>query len=301
MPKPADHRRTDPPPRPYRWTLSGYGGGRPDRIGELPEPPPHAGDGSVGEGYLDALVDCTAKVLARAAGGDPCFFGRSLDGMYDLLSGALEQSGWGGRIDRIPLSAGNDACWTRAERMRFREHLAAAGLSPYALARRKRSIALVDVVDSGSTFSVVHGQLRAWIEESREPWPVIRRNLRYVGVTPRGKPSPNHSRWHQDLDWVRTLPADHVVSVSMHGCVWREMADHEPKLTGWFPSWRWLDADQLPGVVRHRNVAPALTRARALVDAGRTREVRAELVRLMARDPGFAQREVRALAGALRG
>ncbi len=279
--------------------LSSCGGGRPDRIGELPAAPARVGDGSVGEGYLGALTDCTAKVLARAGGADLCFVGRSLDGMYDLLSGALEHADWHGRIDRLPLSC-THAAWSRAQVVRFREHLASVGLSPYALARRKRPVALVDVVASGSTFTVVHERLRDWIEECREPWPVIRRTLRYVGVTSRGKPSPHHRRWHQDLEWVGTLPAGHVVNVSLDRFVWSELADHEPKLTSWFPTWRWLEAEELPGVVRHRGVAPALARAEALVEAGRGREVRDRLVRLMARDPGFADREVRALAGALR-
>ncbi|WP_199547025.1 hypothetical protein [Streptomyces sp. N35] len=288
------------PPRPYRWVLSSYGGERPDRTGEVPRPPAHAGDGTFGADYLDALIDCTAKVLARSGGADLCFFGRSLDGMYDLLSGALEPGGRGGRIDRLPLSCRHSRRWSPAQRLRFREHLAAVGLAPHALARRKRPLALVDVVSEGGSFTTLHEELARWIEESREPWPVIRRKLRYVGVTVRGKSSPNHDRWQQGLDWVRTLPAGHVVNVSLDPYIWSELADHEPKLTRWFPPERWL-RDECTAVARHPHVAPALARARALVEAGRSREVRAELVRLMARDPGFATREVRALAGALRG
>ncbi|MFI6939782.1 hypothetical protein ACIBI4_10945 [Streptomyces sp. NPDC050418] len=289
------------PPQPYRWALSSYAGGHPDRIGELPAPPRHAGDGTVAAWYLDALVACTAKVLARAGGADLVFLGRSLDGMYDLLTGAFEGGGWEGTLGRLPLSCGSDASWTPAQQRRFRAHLGAAGYAPYDLARRKRPLALVDVVSGGSSFSVVHGQLAAWIEESREPWPVIRRKLRYVGVTPRGKSSPKHESWQQHRDWVTTLPSGHVVNVSLDGRLWHELADHEPKVTRWFPPWRWLEEEGLTGVARHKNLAPALTRAQALVAAGRTRETRARLVRLMARDPGFAQREVRAVATALRG
>ncbi|SDJ93448.1 hypothetical protein [Streptomyces indicus] len=290
-----------PPPQPYRWTLSSYAGGRPDRIGALPEPPPHVGDGSVSQWYLEALTECTAKVLARAGGADLCFLGRSLDGMYDLLTGALEGAGWEGRVGRLPVSCMDDARWTAAQRLRFRGHLAAAGLSPHALARRRRPVALVDVVYEGRSFTTLHRQLAEWIDECREPWPVIRRKLRYVGVTARGKSSPHHERWQQGLDWVGTLPARHVVNVSLPPGVWSELADCEPKLTRSFPAERWFDEEACTGVTRHAELAPALTRARALVAAGRTRETRAALVRLMARDPGFAEREVRALAGALKG
>ncbi|MDG4859805.1 hypothetical protein P8605_16875 [Streptomyces sp. T-3] len=286
------------PPHPYRWRLSSYGGGRPDRIGDLPEGP---GDeqGRPGTWYVGQLTEATAKVLARAGGADLCFLGRSLDGMYDLLTGALEHAPWEGRLHRLPVSCTDDDAWTPAVRSRFREHLAAAGLEPSALARRKRPIAVVDVVCWGRSFSTLHRNLAAWIEESREPWPVIRRKLRYVGVTRRGKSSPNHERWQQSEAWVRTLPAGHVVNVSMNSWMWSELADSEPKVTRSFPSWMWHDIDR-PIVERHKNVAAALTRAQALVEAGRSREVRAELVRLMAREPGFAEREVRAVAGALR-
>ncbi|WP_327357267.1 hypothetical protein [Streptomyces sp. NBC_01304] len=288
------------PPQPYRWTLSSYGGGRPDRTGVLPEPPARADDGTPGEWYVDELTACTAKVLARAGGADLCFLGRSLDGMYDLLTGALEYASWPGRLHRLPVSCLDDEAWTPAVRRRFREHLAAVGLEPSALARRKRPIALVDVVFWGRSFSTLHRNLAAWIEESREPWPVIRRKLRYVGVTSRGKPSPKHERWQQSEAWVRSLPAGHVVNVSIDSGMWGVMADHEPKLTRSFPHWLWHDIEA-PVVERHAKVAPALNRAKALVAAGRTHEVRDELVRLMAREPGFADREVRALAGAIRG
>jgi hypothetical protein len=191
--------------------------------------------------------------------------------------------------------------WTAPERRRFREHLASVGLEPYALARRKRPIALVDVVYAGRSFGTLHRHLAAWIEESREPWAVIRRKLRYTGVTERGKSSPKHWRWQQDPDhaWVRTLPAGHVVNVSLDRGLWSVLADHQPKVTPSYPSWQWFD-ENATRPVHHKDLGEALAVARALVEAGRGRAVRAELVRLMARDPGFAGREQRRLALALR-
>ncbi|MET7620710.1 hypothetical protein [Streptomyces sp. NPDC005408] len=52
--------------------------------------------------------------------------------------------------------------------------------------------------------------------------------------------------------------------------------------------------------VHHKDLGEALAVARALVEEGRSRPVREELVRLMAREPGFAGREQRRLALALR-
>ncbi|WP_333771484.1 hypothetical protein [Streptomyces sp. IBSBF 2435] len=51
----------------------------------------------------------------------------------------------------------------------------------------------------------------------------------------------------------------------------------------------------------HAQLPEALAESRALVAAGRTRTVRDGLVRTPGAEPGFADREVRAPAGALRG
>ncbi|WP_405502524.1 hypothetical protein OG501_32140 [Streptomyces niveus] len=195
-----------PPPQPYRWSLSAFGGGRPDRLGALAARQDQSPPSDL---VLRELTAVTAKVLARADGADLCFLGRSLDSMYDLLTGALEHSPWDGRLLRLPVSCMADTDWSPAATRRFREHLASVGLEPYALARRKRPIALVDVVAEGRSYGTLHRHLADWIEETREPWAVIRRKLRYIAVTCRHSTSPNTWRWQQDPDndWVRTLPA----------------------------------------------------------------------------------------------
>jgi hypothetical protein len=53
---------------------------------------------------LDELVACAGKVLARSGNGDLVFVGRSLDSMFDLLSGALADLGGQRRLRRLPLS-----------------------------------------------------------------------------------------------------------------------------------------------------------------------------------------------------
>lgn len=286
------------PSTPYRWSLSAFGGGRPDQLGRLPGPQDQSPPSAL---VLSELTGVTAKVLARADGADLCFLGRSLDSMYDLLTGALEHSPWDGRLLRLPVSCTTDDAWTPAAVRRFREHLAAVGLEPYALARRKRPIALVDVVAWGRSYGILHRHLADWIEETREPWAVIRRKLRYIGVTSRCRTSPHTRRWQQDPDndWVRTLPADHVTNVSLHHHVWGYLANDQPKVNESFPHWNWFD-DPSSLTPRHHNVARALAEARYFTDAGRTTEVREELIRLMAREPGFAGREQRRIALALR-
>lgn len=283
------------PPQPFRWSLSRYAGAAEARLGALTD-----GTGPAGLWHLPALTECTGKVLARSHAADLCFVGRSLDSMYDLLTGALEDAAWPGRLIRLPVSLPSRG---EPQRGRFREHLAAAGLEPYALARRSRPLAVVDVVDSGATFDAVHGEVASWIAESREPWAVVRRKLRYVGVTIRGTTSPNHWRWQQSPEsapWVRTLPAGHVVNVSLPVREWSWYGNDQPKLQGSFPATRWFDEDAATPW-HHAHLPEALTESLALVAAGRTRAVREGLVRTMAAEPAFADRAVRALAGALRG
>ncbi|MFG1807220.1 hypothetical protein [Streptomyces sp. NPDC049040] len=286
------------PPRPFRWSLSRQGGAAEARLGALTD-----GTGPARLWHLPELTECTGKVLARSRAADLCFLGRSLDSMYDLLSGALEGAAWPGRLLRLPLSARRATRYAEPLRARFREHLAAVGLEPYALARRRRPLAVVDVVHSGSSFDTLHRELAAWIEESREPWAVIRRKLRYVGVTVRGRTSPNHPRWQQSeasAGWVRTLPAGHVVNVSLAWPAWSWYGNEQPKLHGTFPAARWFDEDAAEPW-HHAQLPESLAESLALVAAGRTRTVREQLVRTLAAEPGFADREVRALAGALRG
>ena len=65
---------------PFRWDLVS-----PDRLGSLLD-----GVATSEVTYLAELAACAGKVLARSGNGDLVFVGRSLDSMFDLLGGALE-------------------------------------------------------------------------------------------------------------------------------------------------------------------------------------------------------------------
>lgn len=287
-----------PPPQPYRWALSrARGGSPPDRLGSLVE-------GAVRPRlwYLPELTECTGKVLARSGGADLCFVGRSLDSMYDLLTGAFEGTTRQGPLRRLPLSLRSYPEPGPAHTARLREHLGAAGLAPHDLARRSRPVALVDLVSGGGTYDTLFAALADWVRESREPWPVVRRKLRFVGVTSRGRTSPNTWRWrrHTAGGWARALPAGHVTGVSLDPGVWSYLGNDQAKLQPSFPPRRWFDA-YAAEPWHGPDLASALTESLALVEAGRGRPVREELVRVISREPGFADREVRALVAPLRG
>jgi hypothetical protein len=279
-------------PVPFRWNLV-----TPDQLGTL-----LSGTNTPDLWFLGDLLACAGKVLARSRNGDLVFVGRSLDSMFDMLSGAL--AGDSGReLWRLPLSfqraaAGVGRRWRRraltpAERARAQEILMGIHVTPGGLARRSRPVTFVDVVDGGNTFTELYELLRDWIDQEREPWPVIRRKVRFVGVTVRRKTSPHTYRWQQEAAWTRQLPAHAVVNVSLDGAVWSYFGDYQTKLTRSLRPDRWLAEADGPG--RDERTRQALAEAAALVDYGRSRAGRRALARAIGREPALAQPWLRAL------
>jgi hypothetical protein len=284
---------------PFRWDLV-----TPDQLGSL-----LAGGAEPDLWFLEELVACAGKVLARSGDGDVVFVGRSLDSMFDLLGGALADLKREARLRRLPLSfqragVGSFRTWRRrsltpAELAKARRMLAAVDVTPGALARRGRPVAFVDVVHHGSTFTELFDLLRGWIDAERQPWPVIRRKLRFIGVTSRTKTSPNTYRWQQHATWTRTLPAQAVVNVSLDPVVWSHFGDSQIKLTRSFRPENWLAAADGPG--RGERTRHALVEAAALVAHGRSPAGRRALARAMRGEPALAQPWLRALVTALNG
>ncbi|MFF5083980.1 hypothetical protein ACFY36_43595 [Actinoplanes sp. NPDC000266] len=278
---------------PFRWNLV-----TPDQLGSL-----LSGTTAPDLWFLDDLVTCAGKVLARSGNGDLVFVGRSLDSMFDLLSGALANCREERQVGRLPLSfqrsgAGSWRRWRRrpltpAEQAQARRLVSGAGVTPHGLARRQRPITFVDVVHHGSTFTELFDLLRAWIGDEHEAWPVIRRKLRFVGVTSRTKTSPNTYRWQQQAAWTRQLPARAVTNVSLPPVVWSYFGDHQTKLTRTFRPGQWL-ADA-PGPRRGEQTRQALAEAAAVVTYGRSAPGRRALARAIGREPTLSQPWLRAL------
>ncbi|MEV6243433.1 hypothetical protein [Lentzea sp. NPDC051838] len=266
---------------PLRWDLV-----TPDQLGSMLDDvdPPEAW-------YLDDLAECTGKVLARSGNGDLVFVGRSLDSMFDLLGGALQ--GTGRVVSRLPVSFD---WWDGVDPWnvpRARELAADIGITPASLARRERPVTFVDVVYQGSTFTTLFKLLDDWIAEERETWPVIRRKLRFVGVTSRTKTSPNTWRWQQHAEWTRRLPASAVVNVSLHRHVWSYFGDVQTKLTLSYQLHRWRE--YLREAKRDERTREALAEAVHLVSLGRTKEVRRMIARGIDGEPALSEPWLRTL------
>jgi hypothetical protein len=164
---------------------------------------------------------------------------------------------------------------------------------------RGRPTVFVDLVYQGSTFENLYAVLRDWIEDEGAQWDVIRRQLRFVGITWRTKTSPNTWRWQQHADFAGELPASAIRNVSLDGWLWSYFGDDQPKTAGSFRRTRWADAD-VAEPPRSETARKALAEAVALVAAGKTSEVRRELAAELARQPGMSERWLRDLQVSLR-
>lgn len=279
------------PIRPFRWDLVGGA-----QLGSLLD-----GAEPADLWFADELVTCAARVLARSANGDLHFVGRSMDSMYDVLGGALQHTTWHDLLLIVPLSlSGTEIAQLSGHELRqVRANLEADGLSPHALARRTHPVVFVDLVSSGATFARLYELMRAWIGDERAQWDVVRRKMRFVGVTYRERTSPNTWRWQQHAGWPAQLPARAIANVSMAPDVWSYLGNRQPKATVSFRADRWLDEDvRRPGRSdRHR---AGLSEAVALVEHGSRRATRDALARHLAREPSFSESWLRSLALELR-
>jgi hypothetical protein len=250
---------------PLRWNLVA-----PDQLGSLVAGVPEPDLWFAGE-----LVNCAARVLARSDAGTVYFVGRSLDSMYDLLSGMVSDEE---RLRRLSFSA-LFQYWTPSDEWRHRARaiLSQSGVTPFTLARSGDPVSFVDVVSSGRTFACLYTVLRDWVEEAREPWDVVRRKIRFIGVVSRGKTSPNTHRWQQHADWTSDLPASAVSNVSMDRALFSYLADRQEKLTDTFGP----GIEDQPAIRRDDRTRRALAEAVALVAYGRRPETRAQLIRTL--------------------
>ncbi|WP_432950029.1 hypothetical protein ACQPXM_18025 [Kribbella sp. CA-253562] len=278
------------PNQPFRWDLL-----RPDQLGSLLD--------GVEEPrllFLDDLVDCAGRVLAQSADGELYFVGRSVDSLYDLLSGALAGSAWQDRLHSLPLSLyGYDGRgFDPMELRQLRVNLTAAGLAPADLMRGRPTV-FVDLVYVGSTFGNLYAVLREWIDEDKAQWDVIRRQLRFVGITSREKTSPNTWRWHQHAEWTAELPPAAVRNVSLDPQVWSYFGDYQHKTARSFRRTRWSDPEVT--APRHDEKGRfALAEAVRLVERGRSPEIRRRLADRLAHEPTGSERWSRGLQQALR-
>jgi len=281
--------------KPFRWDVT-----KREQLGRLLEGPVA---GSY-VGFSPKLLRCCARVLSFCDDSDLIFVGRSPESIFDLLSGLLADSSWAKRLNLFVISVlslpePKDAHF--AEQMSaIREQMAALGLTPAQLAHRQRPLALVDLVAGGHTFGNITHMLLQWAREVGADERLVRRNLRFVGITSRKKTDPDTWRWQQHVSWAREFRTRAIKNVSIPFDLWAYLIDDQPKVAKSNPPWRWdsEDALQPPREPEHLE---ALRMALQLYELGATAGLRRHFAALLSGEPGMRERWFRALVLELRG
>lgn len=266
---------------PFRWDPS-----RGDQVGDLL-------DGIPGPNiwYWNDLVRCAVEVLGRSSGGGyVCFVGRSLDSVYDFLSGALWNTIMAERLIRLPISCKSAKGLSRPEAHNLRAVMTACGITPLMLQGR-HPVILCDVVDTALTFTNLFYEIRRWVIEEGQ-WDVARKRLRFTGVVKRSFPSPDTWRWYQHMNWTKYLPREGVSSIAMNTSSWEYLTNQQQKATVAFGPSAW--GHQWVFKPRRDNDARcALSEACALISYGKQSDVRKALGHLLSlecramRDPSL--------------
>jgi hypothetical protein len=127
----------------------------------------------------------------------------------------------------------------------------------------------------------------------------LQRRLGIVGVTMRGKNSPNAFRWQQHQDWLDLVPDVSIRNVSARAEFCWFCAGDNPKVTRSFDATKWAsEAARFP--LRGKDHLKALRLAVRLYDLGKSRNGRDAFVSLLTALPDMRKPQLRSLVQELR-
>lgn len=270
---------------PFRWDVR-----RREQLGRLTEagearrpywfpPPPYWAE------TLAEIRETSARVLARAGDARLVFVGRSPESLFDYLTGALADTSWADRCDLLSVSmpcgdvhANPDVPRTAVEGLRAM--LRAMRLSPAEIASAPRPVALVDVVNRGGTFGSLAETWAGWARSEGVDVNAVRRRLRFVGMTPRTRNSPNTWRWFQRSGWTEHFPRSALRGVSIPGWFWGYLGNYQEKMMPSNDFTRW-GTEEAAHPVHEPEAFEALRTALRIHEQARTREERARFVPLL--------------------
>lgn len=271
--------------RPFRWDVR-----RRSQLGSLP----HVDPPETYPEFEDDLLACCARVVAFAGDSDLVFVGRSPQPLFDLLSGLLLDTSWNDRLRLLNVALRHVGTPNQEQLRAIYPYFAEVGLEPHTLARRSRTVALVDVVDSGETFGMLLTLLEEWAHRERAEWRAVARKLRLVGMTWREKTSPNTWRWQQNAEWVDRLRPHEIKNVSLPGRLATYLAADVPKTSYSFPPEWWGD-EEVTKPLRAGEARQALALAVRLFDLGREDVIRRRFAGALAREPAMTEGWFRSL------
>lgn len=211
---------------------------------EIPEggPPPYMPLGEPPHYPTSALAemsgDC-ARIIALSNNADLYFVGRSLESLFDYLSGLLSDTDWAERLWLLQFSWYGKPIIKASELAGLQYYFEYLELDPFHLARRRYPIAFVDVVASGRTFGNLVAFLRQWAAEAGVDWNAARRKIRILGLTRRAKSSPKTWRWQQHISWRDLLPRRSIKSIAIPEGLWDYFGNWQEKTTKSYTHARW--------------------------------------------------------------
>lgn len=211
---------------PFRWNIKSK-----SELGRLLDP-----DYSLDEWDLERIRDCTAKILNFTNDDDLVFVGRSLDSIYDYLSGLFFNTSDANRLRHLNISLYGQSLKDIARQdpksiLQLKHHFTELGLDPVSIKHSDKSFYFVDVVYHGGTYTELFHFLKDWSKDIHEDVPAVIRKIGFIGITRRTKNSPNTWRWHQHKDWVGQLSSGRLKNISVDYFFWSFMGDAQYKLT----------------------------------------------------------------------
>jgi hypothetical protein len=283
--------------QPFSWSSVKHrlAGQPPTEFDLPPEAPPH---------FVKGIQRCAARVLALSGNADMIFLGRSPESIYDYLSGVLEGTSWESRCRLLNYSNRNQPL--KQLRSSFpaavkamRAQLRWFALEPCQFQFRVPA-ALVDLVYQGSTLGHLTEFLFSWAREEGLDVSVIKRKLRFVGITLQTKTSPKTWRWQQQVPWARQFSSRAIKNVSIPGQLWCYLGNEQSKVFQSNPPAKWTDISvQLRSRFGARTCAQQV--ALYMYNQGRDRKQRQDFLKLLTAEPAIRYRWLRTLMLEIRG
>jgi hypothetical protein len=274
--------------KPFRWDIT-----RREQLGQLVEGKPILPF----DNFISELRECCTRIVASCDNADLVFIGRSPENLFDYLSGIFASTNWVDRCTLVNISIRFEFISGAIEE--GRRLLEDYDLSPEKVMKRPRSVALIDLVASGTTFGNIASLLSDWAEDCHVDPAAFRKKLRFVGITMRTQTSPKTWRWQQHAAWAKNFSPSQIKNVSIPSELWDYLGNDQPKVSRWNPPSQW-GSDNLLSPGHEPSQLTALQLALYLFDTGNSSEEQLAFAMCLAREPAMRQRWYRALIAELR-
>lgn len=202
--------------------------------------------------FGDDLIRLCARIVAMGCQYDLVFVGRSLDSIFDYLSGLFRETSFRWRLGRLHVSLWG--CRPERERQRLqaiRRYFKSQNLDPAGLRNRKRPVAFVDIVSSGSTFQSLIKLLMEWCAEEGVQWRPIASKLRFVALVqdcrsscwdpaPRSRrPNCTRTDWCKGDSLIKALKGGSIKSIFVNWQLWGYLGNWQAKCADSYPPSQW--------------------------------------------------------------